>query len=144
MALGCATAADAADAPLQPRPRVEVGFHGAADRLWTGSMITEQCVSPRRRRALSLLLPRQRYAVEERRGELIGEFLSPAPAPHLVATARSCAAAAGETATTPVMLGGGAAGFSRFRTAFADCMHQRQAADAVGSITLWIDNHCNW
>jgi hypothetical protein len=139
-----AGAAAAADAPLVPRPNAEVGFVGMTDRLWAGSSTSEQCVGPRRRRALPFLQPRQNFAVAERRGELIGEFLDPAPAPHVVATARSCAAVAGDAPTTRILLAGGAAGLTRFQRAFAACMVQHEAGRAVGSMTLWIDNHCNW
>lgn len=145
MALAAATAAEAADSTYQPTPKVNVGFAGPADSLWSGSLTTERCVTPRRRRLLTFFEPRQRYALAESRGELVGEFRAAGPLPaSLVATARSCAAAAGETATTRLMLTGGAPGFSRFQTAFAACMTQHDAAQAVGSMTLWIDNRCNW
>ncbi|WP_374473119.1 hypothetical protein [Phenylobacterium sp.] len=144
MALAAAGAAEAADAPFQPRPKTEVGFKGAVDRLWSGSVVTEQCVTSRRRRLASLFQPKLRMAAYERRGELIGEFASPAPAPHVVETARRCAAAAGETTTTRTLLAGGPAGFSTFQTAFSACMTERQAGQAVGAMTLWIDNRCDW
>lgn len=145
MALATATVAEAADTPYQPTPKANVGFAGPADSLWAGSLTTEQCVTPRRRRLLTFFQPKQRYAVAESRGELVGEFRASAPLPaSLVATARSCAASAGETATTRLLLTGGAPGFSRFQTAFAACMTQHDAAQAVGSMTLWIDNRCNW
>lgn len=145
MALAAATAAEAAEATYQPTPKVNVGFAGPADSLWSGSLTTDQCVTPQRRRLLSVFQPRQRYAVAESRGELVGEFRTAAPLrAELVATARSCAVTAGETATTRLLLTGGAPGFSRFQTAFAACMTQHDAAQAVGSMTLWIDNRCNW
>lgn len=145
MALATAGAAEAADAAYQPIARVNVGFSGPADSLWSGSLTTEQCVTPQRRRLLSIFQPRQRYALAESRGELVGEFRTGGPLPaQLVATARSCAVTAGEAATTRLLLTGGAPGFSRFQTAFAACMTQHDAAQAVGSMTLWIDNRCNW
>jgi hypothetical protein len=140
---GGAYAADA----YTPAPKTEVGFIRTADRLWAGSMSSlEACVRPRaRRRLITLFLPRQHYAVQERRGELIGEFLTPPPvAPAVFDRARACAAAAGSAATTPVMLTGGAPGMAKFQTAFSSCMAEHQAAQYVGSMTLWIDNQCIW
>ncbi|WP_334165054.1 hypothetical protein [Phenylobacterium sp.] len=145
MAIAVATAAEAADTPYQPASKTSVGFAGPAGSLWSGSLTSEQCVTPRRRRLLTFFEPRQRYALAESRGELIGEFRASTPLPaSIVTTARACATVAGETATTRLMLTGGAPGFSRFQTAFAACMSQHDAAQAVGSMTLWIDNRCNW
>jgi hypothetical protein len=144
LAVAIAGAAEAADAPHQPRPKTEVGFKGPVDRLWSGRLAVEPCVTPRRTRLTELFAPRPRYASAERRGELIGEFMSPAPAPQVVAAARSCAASAGEAATTRALLTEGVAGFSKFQIAFAACMDTRAAGQAVGSMTLWIDSRCDW
>ncbi|MCR5879423.1 hypothetical protein [Phenylobacterium sp. J367] len=143
---GAAQAADsgAGVAVAGARATASVGFEGPSDRLWTGVSTNEECVGPRRRRLLSLFQPAQRYAVAERRGELIGEFLTPTPAPQVVAAARSCAAAAGDNATARIMLAGGPTGLVRFQRAFSACMTQHDAGQAVGSLTLWVDNHCNW
>ncbi|WP_395671638.1 hypothetical protein [Phenylobacterium sp.] len=147
-AAGVAGVAHAAGAfAPAPVPKTEVGFIRTADRLWAGSMSTlEACVRSRARpRLVALFLPRQPHALRERRGELIGEFLTPAPvAPAVFDRARSCATLAGAAATTPAMLAGGAPGLAKFQAAFSTCMAEHQASQYVGSMTLWIDNQCVW
>lgn len=103
------------------------------------------CLSGPRGPAPPAVTARRRVVFQERHGELIGEFRSPTPiAPAAVATARACARRAGDQATTPELLLGGAPGFSKFRAAFDACMSDAQAGHSLGSMTLWIDTHCNW
>lgn len=125
-------------------PKTRVGFMGPADRLWEGSVELAPCARGRPP-ILRLLLPPRPVARQVRRGEVIAEFSGAAPiAPSTVAQARQCAASAGAAATAPVLLTGGAPGFSKFQSEFSACMTRADAAQAVGSMTLWVDNRCNW
>jgi hypothetical protein len=113
----------------------------ASERLWSASLALPACVQPVGE--LPAATARRRVVPQERHGELIGEFRSPGPiAPATVATARACAVRAGDQATAPEMLLGGAAGFSKFQAAFDACMGEAHAS--VGAMTLWIDTRCNW
>lgn len=123
-------------------PKTMVGFLGPSDRLWEGRVALPACAKPRPR----LFAPRSRApAVQERRGEVIAEFAGASPVgADTLSQARQCAARAGEEATPLMLLAGGAPGFSKFQTAFASCMAQADQPQAVGSMTLWVDSHCNW
>ena len=80
---------------------------------------------------------------EERR--MIGELrASPAQAPAILTSARACALEAGTATTVPAMLTRSREGWSTFQTAFATCMTKQGTAKSVGSMTLWIDQRCNW
>ena len=125
-------------------PKTMVGFQGPSDRLWAGAVELPACPRPRPRR-LSLIAPRHRLALQERRGEVVAEFAGSGPvATTTLVQARQCAARAGEEATPLLLLTGGAPGFSKFQTAFASCMAKADQPAAVGSMTLWVDNDCNW
>lgn len=124
--------------------RAQVGFRGPADRLWEGSVDLPACVQ-KQPRLLAIVAPRHRLARQERRGEVIAEFAGPAPvAASTVAQARQCAARAGDAATAPALLAGGAQGFTTFQSAFSACMAKADQPLAVGSMTLWVDSRCNW
>ncbi|MET0274729.1 MAG: hypothetical protein ABW360_17215 [Phenylobacterium sp.] len=141
--LGWVVATSARAETYESAPKTSVGFIRTADRFWSGAVELAPCARPDvRRHRFALITPRFLTASQERRGELIGEILSPPPLARLVAAkARDCASAAGES---PVLLTQGPAAFSRFRGAFSACMAEQDAAQYVGSMTLWIDNHCNW
>jgi hypothetical protein len=140
---GWAVASCAQAETYESVPKASIGFIRTADRFWSGAVPLAPCARPNVRRNLfALATPRFLTASQERRGELIGEILSPPPLARLVAAkARDCASSAGEP---PVLLTQGAPAFSRFRNAFSACMAEQDAAQYVGSMTLWIDNHCNW
>jgi hypothetical protein len=143
---GLAIASPALTETYSTVSKASVGFIRTADRFWSGRLELAPCARPNvRRNGLALATPRFHAATRERRGELIGEILSPPlMAPLVTAKARDCAANAGETAPAPVLLAEGAAGFSQFHSAFSACMVREDAAQYVGSMTLWIDNDCNW
>jgi hypothetical protein len=143
---GLALASPALAETYSTIPKSSVGFIHTADRFWSGRLELAPCARPNvRRNGLALATPRLRAATRESRGELIGEILSPPPMASLVAAkARDCASAAGEAAPAPVLLAQGAAGFSQFHAAFSACMVREDAAQYVGSMTLWIDSDCNW
>ena len=125
-------------------PKTMVGFLGPSDRLWEGAVELPACARPRPR-LISLITPRARVARQERRGEVIAEFSGSGPVDvGTLAQARQCAASAGQEATPRLLLTGGATGFSKFQSAFASCMAKADQPAAVGSMTLWVDNHCNW
>lgn len=115
----------------------------ASERLWSASLALPACLAPEGE--FPAVTASRRRVPQERHGELIGEFRGPAPIePATVATARACAVRAGDQATAPEMLSGGAVGFSKFRAAFNACMGDSDASHSVGAMTLWIDTHCNW
>jgi hypothetical protein len=124
-----------------PLPKASIGFLRPADSFWTGAVELAPCARPDiRRTRFAVVTPRFHAASQERRGELVGEILAPpARVQQVAAKARDCASATGEA---PVLLTGGAPAFAQFRTAFRACMADEDAA--LGSMTLWIDNHCNW
>lgn len=144
--LAIAPASALADGAYAPVAKVNVGFQNTAGQLWTGSMLLPSCSRPNvRRRLLPFFAGPQPLASQERHGELIGEFVGPQPVdPSVIDKARGCASAAGDKTTTPMMLAGGPTGFSRFQRAFSACMAKQDAPQAVGSMTLWIDSHCNF
>jgi hypothetical protein len=143
---GLAVASPALAETYSTIPKASVGFIRTADRFWSGRLEPAPCARPNvRRNAFALATPRLRTATRERRGELIGEILSPPLMAQLVAAkARACAANAGETAPAPALLARGAAGLSQFQAAFSACMVREDAAQYVGSMTLWIDTACSW
>ncbi|WP_411288622.1 hypothetical protein [Phenylobacterium sp.] len=125
--------------------RTAIFWHDA-DRLWSGGMPLEACDQDIiLRRADFTPMAAARMATLERRGELIGELrASNAQAPAILTSARACALEAGTATTVPVMLTRGREGWSTFQTAFATCMTKQGTAKSVGSMTLWIDQRCNW
>ena len=120
-------------------------FWHNADRLWAGDMPLEACDQDLiLRRADFSPMAAARMATLERRGELIGELrVSAAHAPAILTSARACALEAGTATTVPAMLTR-SDGWSTFQTAFATCMTKQGTAKGVGSMTLWIDQRCNW
>ena len=143
---GFAVASPALAEADEATARTSVGFVHTADRFWSGRVDLPPCARPDvRRNRFALATPRFRAATQERRGELIGEILGPPPLVRLVAAkARDCAATAGEAAPAPGLLAQGPPGLSQFQSDFAACMAREDAARHLGSLTLWIDNHCNW
>ena len=136
----------AAPVAAQARERASIGFWGPADTFWRGGAELPPCSrADVRRHAFSVATPRFRAASQERHAELLGEILSPPPMVQLVvAKARACVATPGVSETVSVLLADGGSGFNRFQSAFSACMAGQGAAQYVGSMTLWIDNHCNW
>ena len=119
-------------------------FWSPADRFWTGGVEPEQCLKNGKRAAFSAA-PRLQAAVYERRGELIGEIrATPVLAPHVIAQARSCATEADSATTTYALLTDADRNWGVFRNAFSVCMTRNNTAQYVGSMTLWIDQACNW
>lgn len=117
-----------------------------SDRLWTAALPAQGCsaraIAPTGELALASPV---RLAAFERRGELIAELrttqvLSLAA----LTTARMCAARAAHTATAPAMLTAAVETWSTFQGALARCLHSEGASSSVGSMTLWVDNRCNW
>jgi hypothetical protein len=144
MMLGAAAVAGLAlPAHAQVRASAPKAAFLASERLWSASLALPACLAPEDE--LPAVSARRRLVPQERHGELVGEFRSPAPiAATMVAAARACALRAGDQATTPEMLSGGAAGFMKFRAAFNACMGDADAGHSVGSMTLSIDTHCDW
>ena len=142
--LGAAAAAGLAlPAQAQGRAAAPKAVFLASERLWSASLALPACLAPEG--VLPAITAQRRIVFQERHGELIGEFRSPAPiAPATVATARACALRAGDQATAPEMLLGDASGFRKFRAAFDACMGDARASLSVGAMTLSIDTHCNW
>lgn len=124
--------------------RTEV-FWAPADRLWSGGIAPQTCERNGRHRSLVGAAPRLQAAVYEQRGELIGEIRSePAQAPKVLAQARSCATEADSATTTEALLRDAGRNWSTFSAAFASCLARNNASQYVGSMTLWIDERCDW
>ena len=140
---GSATAA-AAETYQGPRAyRTEV-FWSPADRFWTGGVAAQACLRSGRKVAYSAV-PRAQEAAFEQRGELIGEIrAAPAIAPKVVAQAHSCANEADSATTTYALLTDAERNWGVFHKAFSSCMARNNTAQYVGSMTLWIDQACNW
>lgn len=140
---GSATAAAAEQYEGARAYRMAV-FWSPADRFWSGGVEPEQCLRNGRTAAFSVAR-RLPAAVYERRGELIGEIrATPTMAPRVVAQAHSCATEADSATTTVALLTDAERNWGVFRTAFSVCMSRNNAAQYVGSMTLWIDQACNW
>jgi hypothetical protein len=139
-------AAPAAAQANEQAERASIGFWGPADTFWRDAVELPPCSrADVRRNSLTVSTPRYRVASQERHAELLGEIVGPPRLVQLViAQARSCVAAPGVSDTAPGLIANGAAGFSRFHSAFSACMAREGAAQHIGSMTLWIDNHCNW
>ena len=119
-------------------------FWSPADRIWTGGVAPESCLRSGRKAALSAA-PRLQAAVYEQRGELIGEIRSePAMAPRVIAQAHSCATEADSATTTYALLTDAQRNWGVFHSAFSSCMVRNHSDRYVGSMTLWIDQACNW
>lgn len=142
--LGAAAAAGSAlPAHSEVRATAPKAVFLASEPLWSASLALPACLAPEG--ALPAVTARRPVVFQERHGELVGEFRSPAPiAPAAVAAARACARRAGDQATTPELLLGGASGFTKFRASFDACMAEARASLSVGAMTLSIDTHCNW
>jgi hypothetical protein len=65
-------------------------------------------------------------------------------APKVVAQARSCATEADSATTTYALLSDAERNWGVFRSAFSACLTRNNTAQYVGSMTLWIDQACNW
>jgi hypothetical protein len=130
-----------AQAP-EPVPRSAVGLPHPAGTIWRGSVALAPCARPALRRLiLARLTPPVRTAAQERDGELVGEFLAPAPMMAEAArTAQACAAAA----ASPALLLDGGRSWPAFHQAFAACMAAQHAETFIGGMTLWVDNRCDW
>jgi hypothetical protein len=119
-------------------------FWSPADRLWTGGVAAQSCLRSGRKAAFSAA-PRVQAAVYEQRGELIGEIRAePTVAAKVVAQARSCATEADSATTTLALLTDADRNWGVFRQAFSVCLSRNNTAQYVGSLTLWIDQACNW
>jgi hypothetical protein len=119
-------------------------FWSPADRFWSGGIAPQACLRSGRKAAFSAA-PRLQAAVYEQRGELIGEIrAAPAMAPRVVAQAHSCANEADSATTTYALLTDADRNWGVFRSAFSTCMARNHTAQYVGSMTLWIDQACNW
>jgi hypothetical protein len=144
--LALAGSAAAAAAQVYEGPaayRTEV-FWSPADRFWTGGLAPQSCLRSGRRAPFGSA-PRLQAAVYEQRGELIGEIRStPAMAPKVVAQARSCATEADSATTTYALLSDAERNWGVFRSAFSACLTRNNTAQYVGSMTLWVDQACNW
>lgn len=134
-------AAEVYEGPAAYRTAV---FWSPADRLWTGGVAAQSCLRSGRKVALSAA-PRVQAAVYEQRGELIGEIRAePIVAAKVVAQARSCATEADSATTTLALLTDADRNWGVFRQAFSVCLSRNNTAQYVGSMTLWIDQACNW
>jgi hypothetical protein len=120
------------------------GFYNAG-ALWEGAVELAPCArGPLRTVRFAQATPAFRMASQHRYGRLIGEIkASGAAGPQALAKARDCASAAGAGSALPVMAAQRGREFAKFRTAFSRCM-TGDAATYVGSLTLWIDERCDW
>jgi hypothetical protein len=146
LALAASTAAAAAHADTEkyqgPEAYRTAVFWSPADRLWAGAVTPGACSVAGKRAAAIAHTP---VAAYEQRGELIGEIRSsPAKAPEVLAQAKSCAVEADSATTTRALVTAADANWGTFRTAFSACMTRNHEAEYVGSMTLWIDQRCNW
>ena len=146
LAAAAATSAKAATTEAYAGPaayRTEV-FWSPAERLWTGGVPAGACLRSGRRTAHPVT-PHLQAASYEQDGELIGEIRSaPAMVPVVVAQAKSCAVEADSATTTYALLTDAERNWGVFRGAFSTCMARNNTAQYVGSMTLWIDQRCNW
>jgi len=134
-------AAEVYEGPAAYRTAV---FWSPADRLWSGGVPAQSCLRSGRKAAYSAA-PRIQAAVYEQRGELIGEIrAAPSLAAKVVAQARSCANEADSATTTLALLTDADRNWGVFRQAFSVCLSRNNTAQYVGSMTLWIDQACNW
>lgn len=118
-------------------------FWYQADRLWTGGLEPEGCNAAGAHAPLAAA--RVRTAVYQQRGELIGEIRAqPAEARAVVAQAHSCALEADAAVTTYALLTDAERNWGLFHTAFSTCMRRNNQAEHLGSMTLWIDQSCDW
>jgi hypothetical protein len=135
-------AAEAYQGPAAYRTSV---FWSPADRFWSGGVAPQACLRTGRKAAALSAAPRLQAAAYEQRGELIGEIrAAPAIAPRVVAQAHSCATEADSATTTYALLTDADRNWGVFRSAFSTCMRRNNTAQYVGSMTLWIDQACNW
>ena len=119
-------------------------FWTAADRIWSGGVPDKACLASGRTLPFTEAQA-VRSAVYSRRGEVIGEFrATAAQTPAVVAQARSCASEADAATTTYALLTEADRSWGVFRQAFAACMSDHQQAQYMGSMTLWIDERCDW
>jgi hypothetical protein len=144
LAASAAAAAAHADTEAYQGPDADrtAVFWNPADRLWSGAVTPGACMTSGKRVAAAAHTP---VAAYEQRGELIGEIRStPAKAPEVLAQAKSCAAEADSATTTRGIVTAAEANWGTFRSAFSACMSRNHQAEYVGSMTLWIDQRCNW
>jgi hypothetical protein len=144
LVLAGATKVAAAQVYEGPAARRAEVFWSPADRFWTGGVAPRSCLRSGRKGPFPSA-PRLQAAVYEQRGELIGEVRStPAMAPKVVAQAQSCANEADSATTTYALLTDAERNWGVFRNAFSACLTRNNTAQYVGSMTLWIDQACNW
>lgn len=119
-------------------------FWSPADRFWTGGVEGAACLRNGRHVAAPAA-PRLQAASYQTTGELIGEIrAAPALASKIVAQAHSCATEADSATTTYALLTDAERNWGIFQSAFSVCMARSNTAQYVGSMTLWIDQACNW
>ncbi|MFC3070525.1 hypothetical protein [Phenylobacterium soli] len=139
-ATGTQAAAETYEGPSAYRTAV---FWNPAERLWTGGLAPDGCTAAGHRAPMAAA--KVRTAVYQQRGELIGEIRAlPAQAPLVIAQAHSCATEADSATTTYALLTEADRNWSLFRKAFSACMSRTNQAQYVGSMTLWIDQRCDW
>jgi hypothetical protein len=142
-AIACAMSDQAAAREGMAAHRTEV-FWTPADSLWAGILGPSTCTAGKHVQAFSPS-PRLQQATFERRGELVGEILSPAEqAPAVIAQARSCAVEADSATTTQALLTDSNRNWTTFHRAFSACLVRNKTDRYVGSMTLWIDQLCSW
>jgi hypothetical protein len=105
-------------------------FWSPADRLWAGAVTPGACLVSGKRGAFAQRTP---IAAYEQSGE-----------PQVIAQAKSCAVEADSATTTRALVTAAEANWGTFRSAFSACMSRNHEAQYVGSMTLWIDQRCNW
>lgn len=143
LALVAASGQARADVYQGPEAYRTMVFWYQADRFWTGGLAPQGCTAAGSRAPLAA--SRVRTAVLQQRGELIGEIRAlPAQAPAVIAQAHSCAAEADSATTTQDLLTHAQRNWGVFQTAFSMCMARNKQAQYVGSMTLWIDQRCDW
>jgi len=148
MAAGLVLAASATSAAAQTYEgaaayRTAV-FWSPADRFWTGGVTSQSCLRSGRKVPARGSAQVQAAAYEQR-GELIGEIRSePAMTSKILAQAHSCATEADSATTTYALLTDADRNWGVFHSAFSTCMVRNHSDKYVGSMTLWIDQACNW
>lgn len=139
-AVGSEAKAQAYEGPAAYRTAV---FWNPADRFWSGGLAPDGCTTAGRR--VPLPAARVRTAIYQQRGELIGEIRAEAArVPAVIAQAHSCATEADSATTTFALLTDADRNWGVFQRAFSTCMSRNNAAQYVGSMTLWIDQRCDW
>lgn len=141
LALMCVGARARAEEYAGPAAYRTAVFWNPADRFWSGSLAPGGCNGAGRAGPLAAGV----RAAFQRQAELIGEIRAlPAQAPLVLAQAHACAAEADSTVTTAALLTEAERNWGLFQKAFSICMTRSNQAQYVGSMTLWIDQRCDW